>query len=151
MQCIDDVQINPRGAWRGLFDFVPHGPLYRVQLRAPNADASILHRPLALSALERMLAAWGDEKNRAIGGESWWDVTVNLKNGSQLNTRVPGHGDTYGPYTNIQVIDKFQALAGTVISPSQVDTLLNLVMDLENQSDVMKIMDAATLGLAVKA
>ena len=70
MQCIDDVQINPRGAWRGLFDFVPHGPLYRVQLRAPNADASILHRPLALSALERMLAAWGDEKNRAIGGES---------------------------------------------------------------------------------
>ena len=92
-----------------------------------------------------------DRPNRAIGGESWWDVTVNLKNGSQLNTRVPGHGDTYGPYTNIQVIDKFQALAGAVISPSQVDTLLNLVMDLENQSDVVQIMDAATLGLAVKA
>ena len=52
---------------------------------------------------------------------------------------------------DIQVIDKFQALAGAVISPSQVDTLLNLIMDLENQSNVMQIMDAATLGLAVKA
>ena len=125
----------------------------RLDLESFTDDSA--NRPELQSMLERVNITQeetiADRPNRAIGGESWWDVTVNLKNGSQLNTRVPGHGDTYGPYTNIQVIDKFQALAGAVISPSQVDTLLNLVMDLENQSDVVQIMDAATLGLAVKA
>ena len=36
MQSVDDPQIGSRGAWRSAFDLIPHGPLYRVQPRAPS-------------------------------------------------------------------------------------------------------------------
>jgi 2-methylcitrate dehydratase PrpD len=124
----------------------------RLDLQSFTDDSA--NRPELQSMLEKVNITQevtiAERPNRTIGGESWWDVTVTLKNGSLINTRVPGHGDTYGPYTNIQVIDKFQALAGAVISPTQVDTLLNLVMDLENQTNVNHIMDAATLALTIK-
>ena len=82
--------------------------------------------------------------DRALGGENWWDVSVNLKNGERLNTRVEGFGDTYGWESKESVVEKFKMLAGSVLKPTQVDSAINAVMDLEKASDVRRIMDTVT-------
>jgi len=82
--------------------------------------------------------------NRALGGESFWEVSVNLKNGQRLTTRVEAHGDTYGWNTRDQVLEKFRMLAGAVLSSSQTDAALNTIMEMEKAADVRGLVDTVT-------
>lgn len=83
--------------------------------------------------------------DRALGGESWWDVNVTLKNGERHNARVEGFGDTFGWESKESVFEKFKMLAGAVLKPGQVDSALNAVMEMDKARDVRGIMDTVTL------
>lgn len=87
--------------------------------------------------------------HRAMGGASWSDLSVTLKNGERVVApRVEangGRGDTYGSETKDAVIQKFKMLAGAVLKPAQVDSALNAIMDMEKARDVRAVMDTVTL------
>jgi 2-methylcitrate dehydratase PrpD len=82
---------------------------------------------------------------RARGGGHYWDLTVTLKNGERL--RAPrseatgGRGYVYGWETREAVFDKFRMLTGTVLPPAQQDAALNAIMNLEQASDMRKVVD----------
>lgn len=83
--------------------------------------------------------------SRALGGEVWWDIDVNLKNGMRLHTRVEAMGDTFGWEQREAVFEKFRMLAGAVLKPAQVDAALNALMELEKARNVRAVMDTVTL------
>jgi 2-methylcitrate dehydratase PrpD len=84
--------------------------------------------------------------SRALGGESYCEVSVTLKNGQTLSSRAEGHGDTYGWATRDKVFEKFKMLAGAVLPASQVDAALNSIMEMEKASDVRSVVDTVTLS-----
>lgn len=84
--------------------------------------------------------------NRALGGESYCEVSVTLKNGQVLSSRAEGHGDTYGWESRDKVFAKFKMLAGAVLPSSQVDNALNSIMEMEKADDVRHIVDTVTLS-----
>jgi 2-methylcitrate dehydratase PrpD len=88
--------------------------------------------------------------HRSLGGAHWWDVTVILKNGERLVApRVEangGRGDSYGWESREAVFDKFRMLAGAVLKPSQVDSALNAIMNMEGAADVRSIVDTVIPG-----
>jgi 2-methylcitrate dehydratase PrpD len=78
--------------------------------------------------------------HRAMGGQTWWDISVKLKNGKLLVAeRIEGHGDSYSWNEREAVFEKFRRLAGTVLQPAQVDAALNAVMTLEDSRDVGEV------------
>lgn len=111
-------------------------------------DESV-NRPVVQDMLRRVNIVQDREiaerPNRSLGGEVWWDITVTLKNGERLNTRVEGTGDTFGWENKEAVIEKFKMLAGSVLKPTQVDAALNAIMDMDKVRDVRAVMDTVTL------
>ncbi len=83
---------------------------------------------------------------RSLGGESYWDVDVHLKNGQTLSTRAYGHGDTYGWEHRDAVLDKFRMLAGAVLPKPQVDQAAERFMALEQERNVRDVIDLVVDG-----
>jgi 2-methylcitrate dehydratase PrpD len=107
-------------------------------------------RPAVQDMLKRVSIVQDPEHvgrpHRARGGTHWLDLTVTLKNGERLVTpRVEANnarGDTYGWETKEAVFEKFRMLAGAVLSPSQADAALNVIMDLDKAKDVRAVVDS---------
>jgi hypothetical protein len=78
-------------------------------------------------------------------GRERWDVTVRLKDGTCIVAeRYEGHGDTYGWKDREAVFEKFKSLAGAVLAHSQLDSVINAVMELEKSKDVSELADVLT-------
>lgn len=101
-------------------------------------------RPAVQALLERVNIVQAPDlagrPHRALGGQTWWDISVKLRNGTTLVAdRIEGHGDSYGWNERDAVFAKFRQLAGTVLEPSRIDAALNSVMELEKSDDVSKV------------
>lgn len=83
--------------------------------------------------------------HRAVGGQTWWDIRVRLKNGEVLAApRIEGHGDSYGWNEREAVFEKFRMLAGAVLAPSAVDAAINALMALDRSRDVAEVVALLT-------
>lgn len=107
-----------------------------------------VQRPAVQEMLKKVhikqLDEYAGRPNRALGGESYWEITVRLKDGRELHTRVQGHGDTYGWEQREAVLDKFRLLAGTVLPKEQVEQAIQRIMNLEQEQNVREVMDLVT-------
>ena len=83
--------------------------------------------------------------HRSIGGGHFWELTVTLKNGERLTAprmeAAGARGNVYGWETREAVFGKFKELAGTALKPSQADIALNAIMELDQATDMRKIVD----------
>jgi 2-methylcitrate dehydratase PrpD len=65
--------------------------------------------------------------------------------GSEMLTTDPKGWPT-NPFTRQELIDRHEALARDVLSPKEIQRSVELVLDLENVSDVSELMELATFG-----
>ncbi len=73
-------------------------------------------------------------------------VTVKFRNGKELTARVDHpKGHPRNPMTDEEVEDKFRRLINGLLTPSQVNTVINLVRNLENLKDIKQILKAIVI------
>jgi 2-methylcitrate dehydratase PrpD len=101
-------------------------------------------RPAVHDLLKRVNISQDSEMagrpHRALGGQTWWDVAIKLKNGKVLVAdRVEGHGEHYTWQDKEAVFAKFRSLAGVVLAAGQIDAVVNAIMDLERAKNISEI------------
>ena len=70
------------------------------------------------------------------------NVTVKLQNGKAYSHQVPfAKGEPRNPMSLEEIIGKFQDCAGTVLSPLDVERIVDLVLKLETLPDITGLME----------
>jgi 2-methylcitrate dehydratase PrpD len=68
-------------------------------------------------------------------------VTVKLQNGNAYSHQVPfAKGEPQNPMSLEEIIDKFRDCAGTVLSPLDIERIVELVIKLESIPDITPLM-----------
>ena len=68
-------------------------------------------------------------------------VTVKLQNGNAYSHQVPfAKGEPQNPMSLEEIIDKFRDCAGTVLSPLDIERIVELVLKLESLPDITELM-----------
>ncbi len=108
-----------------------HGTVELHHYRPEN-----IRDPRVLSLIRKMKVNVDPELDKLYPSAIPNRITVKFRNGKELTARVDHpRGHPKNPMTDEEVEDKFRRLTDGLLTPSQVNTVISLVKDLENLKD----------------
>lgn len=115
-----------------------HGTVELHHYRPEN-----IRDPRVLSLIRKMKVNVDPELDKLYPSAIPNRITVKLRDGRELTARVDHpRGHPKNPMTDEEVEDKFRRLTDGLLTPGQVNTVINLVRNLENLKDVKQILKA---------
>jgi 2-methylcitrate dehydratase len=109
-------------------------------VHAGHFDDTYLHNRELLALTGKVKVRVSEEANRRAPEAMLCKVEVVTHAGRRYTSEVPYHKGHYkNPLTDAELEEKFHALAGTVLSPSQANALLERLWHLEDVRDIGEV------------
>lgn len=102
--------------------------------------------PRVLSLIRKMKVNVDPELDKLYPSAIPNRITVKFKDGKELTARVDHpRGHPKNPMTDEEVESKFRRLTDGLLTPGQVNTVINLVKNLENLKDIKQVLKAIVI------
>ena len=104
-------------------------------------DEEYFRNPQLLDLTRRVHVAGSEEADRRAPEAMFCVLDIVTMSGERYSSEVPYHRGHYkNPMTDAEVEDKFRSLAQDLLSPSQTDSLLEMLWNLEQVDDIGEVL-----------
>lgn len=109
-------------------------------VEARHFEADYLQNPALLNLVQKVKVSVSEEANRRAPEAMLSHVEVTTTSGARYSAEVPYHRGHYkNPMSDQEIEAKFRGLARDLLSPTQIDTLLEHLWNLEQVEDIAQV------------